>query len=181
MPVPDFSPGEVLTAAAMDSIGLWLVKTQTVGTAVSTQNVTSCFSADYNMYLITIDDMTTSASGGALYFKLLNGTTPITSGIYGTTIFFTTAGTSPNYAGVTNGAFGECGSIDASSKNSIFFNVEQPFLANYTRTAFNSIDDNYWRQGAYIHLANTSYNGIQFLPSGGTMTGGTIRVYGYRK
>jgi hypothetical protein len=181
MSFPSFSVGEVLTAADMNAVGLWLVKTQTVGTAVSTQNVTSCFSADYNMYLITIDDMTSSSAGGALYFKLLNGTTPITSGISGTTIFFTTGGNTPGYAAINNGSFGECGSMDSTSKNSIFFTVEQPFLANYTRTSFNSIDDNYWRLGSYIHLANTSYDGIQFLPSSGTLSGGTIRVYGYRK
>ena len=53
MPVPDFSPGEVLTAAAMDSIGLWLVKTQAVGAGVSTIVVSDAFSANYDNYLIT--------------------------------------------------------------------------------------------------------------------------------
>jgi hypothetical protein len=37
---PDFSSGAVLTAAQMNSVGLWLVKTQTVGTAVSSVAVT---------------------------------------------------------------------------------------------------------------------------------------------
>jgi hypothetical protein len=181
MSFPSFATGEVLTAADMNAVGLWLVKTQTIGTGVSTQNITSCFSADYNMYVITIDDMTSSASGGAVYWKLLNGTTPITAGIYGTTMFFTTGAATPGYAALSNSAFGECGSFDATSKNSLIFNIEKPFLANYTRMAFSNIDDNFWRQGAYIHQANTSFDGIQFLPSTGTFTGGTIRVYGYRK
>jgi hypothetical protein len=37
---PDFSSGAVLTAAQMNSVGLWLVKTQTVGTTVSSVAVT---------------------------------------------------------------------------------------------------------------------------------------------
>jgi hypothetical protein len=55
MPVPDFSPGEVLTAAAMDSIGLWLVKTVTIGSAVTSVPVADAFSSTYDNYLITVN------------------------------------------------------------------------------------------------------------------------------
>jgi len=52
MPVPDFSPGEILTAGAMDSIGMWLVKTVTVGSGVTSIPVTDAFSASYDHYKI---------------------------------------------------------------------------------------------------------------------------------
>ena len=45
---PTFSSGSVLTAAQMNAVGLWLVKTQTVGTAVSSVSVTDVFSSNYD-------------------------------------------------------------------------------------------------------------------------------------
>ena len=59
---PTFSSGAVLTAAQMNSVGMWLVKTQTVGTAVSSVTVTGAFSADYDNYLILMSGGTGSDS-----------------------------------------------------------------------------------------------------------------------
>ena len=53
MGYPDFAPGDVLTAADMDAVGLWLVKTQTVGTGVSSVTVTGAFSSTYDNYFVT--------------------------------------------------------------------------------------------------------------------------------
>ena len=53
MPVPDFSPGEVLTADAMDSIGLWLVGSTTV-TAQTTGIVDNCFTDNYRNYQVVV-------------------------------------------------------------------------------------------------------------------------------
>jgi hypothetical protein len=50
---PDFSSGAVLTAAQMNSVGLWLVKTQAVAAGVSSIVVTNAFSTDYDNYKIT--------------------------------------------------------------------------------------------------------------------------------
>ena len=73
MPVPDFSPGEVLTAAAMDSIGLWKVASGTLsGTAT---NFVGCFTSDYTNYRIVVDGITFNTTGD-VYIQFLNNTTP---------------------------------------------------------------------------------------------------------
>jgi len=54
MPVPVFTAGETLDASEMNAVGLWLVKTQTIGTGVSSVAVTSAFSTNYDTYRIVV-------------------------------------------------------------------------------------------------------------------------------
>jgi hypothetical protein len=177
MPVPDFSPGEVLTAAAMDSIGLWLVKTQTIGTAVASVTVTGAFSADYENYRIII-------SGG-----VASATTVLQTQLGAAATGYYYGGDARTYAGVTlnvqganvtNWYAGE-GSVNTLEMDIV---VKNPFTAKnstFTGQFANARTDGYWlAMGGY--LANTtSYTAFTITPSGGaTLTGGTIRVYGFR-
>ena len=177
MPVPDFSPGEVLTAAAMDSIGLWLVKTQTVGTGVASVTVTGAFSADYNNYRIIYSGYT--ASTNASLSLQLNNSTGAT--YQGSGIFMTFGST------VING-YGPAAAVrwvDLSPAGSTLgyssIDLFGPFLSVATRGRVTGNS----AQGYYdFGLSDTSTNsntGFTFTHSaGGTLTGGTIRVYGYR-
>jgi hypothetical protein len=175
MPVPDFSPGEVLTAAAMDSIGLWLVKTQTVGTGVSSVSVTGAFSADYDAYKIIWTGGTMSADTN-LTMTIGNATTSY----YLALVYGSFGGGSASVAGNSNTAqwsWGGGGGTDGADASVEVFN---PFLTRTTqmqaRVRYSSVYGN-----AVGHLANnTSYTSFAFAPASGTMTGGTIRVYGYR-
>lgn len=56
---PDFTAGQVLTAAQMNKIGLWHVKTVTGGNGAATLLVSDAFGPDFDDYLITL-------SGGAI-------------------------------------------------------------------------------------------------------------------
>jgi hypothetical protein len=183
MSFPSFSAGEVLTAADMNAVSGWLVKTVTITGTPTAVDVTSCFSADYNNYAITFSSITSvGGNGGTINYKLLSGTTPVTSGFSGNTFFITTGGG----AGLTtapfnNTAFGEACSIGTASLNNGIMQIQAPFLAQYTRSQHNSTDAVYFRLNSMVHAANTSYDGIQFLASAGTFSaGGIIRVYGYR-
>jgi hypothetical protein len=182
MTFPVFASGDVLNASDMNAVGLWLVKTQTIGSGVASVTITSCFSAQYDNYLISFSDMTASASG-VLYGKLTVGTTPQTNGWTGNTFFIVNgaAGGLGN-ATITNAAFFELGSITSTAgyKNASTCNLQAPFLTTQARSQYSNADDNYFRFSA-TQLANTtSYDGLQISPSSGTITGGTIRVYGYR-
>lgn len=75
---PDFAVGQVLTSAHMDAVGLWLVKSQTIGSGVPNVEVTGAFSSDFDAYKIVVSGGAASASG-PLSLKL--GST--TSGYYG--------------------------------------------------------------------------------------------------
>jgi hypothetical protein len=178
MPVPDFTPGEVLTAAAMDSIGLWLVKTQTVGTAVPNVVVTGAFSADFDNYRITYTGGTTSATTNIV---MVMGAT--TTGYYAQTIYQQYASALAPLANVpdNNGAaWNYIGGGGAATFARVALDLYNPFLA--TRTVVSSQYATQTVAGATNGFLNntTSYTGFTFGCGAGTLTGGTIRVYGYR-
>jgi hypothetical protein len=182
MPVPDFSPGEVLTAQAMDSISAWLVKTQTVGAGVGSVTVTDAFSADYDYYKITYTDGIGSAQN---QIQVTLGSTA--TGYY----WGLSLGRYDNVGLLGGGAlntssWANMGFTDPIG-NLMEFELSMPFLARKT-----GIKGWHWdtRTGGGTgfgpcggHLNNTtSYTAFTLtVGGGGTITGGTIRVYGYRK
>jgi hypothetical protein len=177
MPVPDFSPGEVLTAAAMDSIGLWLVKTQAVGTGVSSVTVTDAFSADYDNYKIVYNGGVSSASSE---LRMVLGST--STGYYQNVIYTAWINT-VQAASTANGArWSVTGGLDADGAYANF-DLFNPFLAKRTIIGGSFVSPDSDRVGGFMsgYVANTtSYTDFTFDASTGTMTGGTIRVYGYR-
>ena len=175
MPVPDFSPGEVLTAAAMDSIGLWLVKTQTVGATVTSVPVTDCFNTNYESYKIiwtggvgstNVDLNVTLGSSGSNYHY---------SAVYSPFNNTPTALGSP-----TNTSFPFAGGA-ATGWGGANFELHAPFLAQ--ETFYNAQHINFAAGLNTVGFLNTnnSFTGFTLNCVGGNITGGVIRVYGYRK
>lgn len=178
---PDFVAGQVLTAAQMNKIGLWLVKTQTIGTAVSSVTVTGAFSADYDNYRIIITGGVASTS---TYMALTLGSTATGYyyGVWGNR--YDTGATSQaqatNAASWANAFYGnsdsQFGSVDVFNPfNTKHTGYTQQLVINAT-TATSVLTG-----GGY--LANTtSYTAFTLttVTGGATLTGGTIRVYGYR-
>ena len=161
--------------------GVELVKTQAVGTAVSSQDVTSCFTATYDNYLILFSGVAVSSNANALFLKLLSGSTATTSGFYGNTFYVGTGASGAlTNATYSNTAHCEAGSVTTSSNNVGKIDVLGPYLTAHTRVICMSADNNYLRWHSANHSALTSYDGFQLSTVAGTMTGGTIRVYGYR-
>jgi hypothetical protein len=176
MPVPDFSPGEVLTAAAMDSIGLWLVKTQTIASGVVTQEVTSCFSATYDDYLVTVSGGTASGNS-ILSFRC--GTQA--SG-YRYSYLYSSYTSSPLAVGtVSDSAILYVGFANTTGLNAII-NVSSPFLGGPTMVCGDGGSiGNFAGRVTGIEPSNTAFTGMTLVIGSGTMTGGTIRVYGIRR
>jgi hypothetical protein len=174
---PDFSVAQVLTAAHMNAVGLWLVKTQTIGTAVTDVTVTDAFSADYDAYKIIVTGGVASA-GGALELQL--GTT--TTGYYSGSLGITYA-----TAAATNGADNNAsrwtvvGSMNTSSLN-MNIDLMGPFLTENTFMFGQGLTGTTaGRLVTGILNDTTSYTGFKiYATSPQTLTGGTIRVYGYR-
>jgi len=177
MPVPDFSPGEVLTASAMDSISGWLVKTQTIGTGVASVTVTGAFSADYDNYKIVISGGVTGSPGSVTF--QLNNSTGATYGFFGSFGSYGTA-TLNAYATVgltswTDIAIGGTAGYMATIELMSPFATEPTLGTTWstsTATAYNF---------AIRDTAAVSNTGFTLTGLGGnTLTGGTIRVYGIR-
>jgi hypothetical protein len=180
MPVPDFSPGEVLTAAAMDSIGLWLVKTQTVGTAVSSVTVTGAFSSAYTNYKITYNGGVISANADiSLQFgpsSVSGYNTSYDTGLtYGTPAAFAYAYSS------AGSSFSWIGG-GSTSVAQVSVEINGPNLAKFTRMHCGSYQNNVAFGNSFgEHRQSGQYTDFTLIPGfGATLTGGIIRVYGYR-
>jgi hypothetical protein len=160
-------------------IGLDLIKTQTIGTAVSSVTVNDAFSEAYDAYKITISGGVGSTSQN-IGLRLGSTSTGYYMGgvdvIYSTSVV--TGVTANNQA-----SFLFTGSMNTTG---ISFNAElqSPFLT--TRTSLGSFRPSLsTAQGAitftgFLNNA-TSYTDFTLIPGAGNMTGGVIRVYGYRK
>lgn len=174
MSYPVFASGDVLNAADMNAVGLWLVKTQTVGTAVSSVTVTGAFSADYDSYKIIYTGGTGSTD---IDINLTLGST--TTG-YKYSALYTVYNTTPAGNGTAAGA----NFLYAASATTTWahgqFELHAPYLTK--RTFYNAQNVNF---AAGINAVgfldnNTSYTSFTLTCSSGTITGGTIRVYGYK-
>ena len=161
--------------------GLVLVKTQTIGSGVSSVAVTSAFSSTYDNYKIIITGGVGSASGfGSVY--LGTGAAPST-GYYRNTMYMDYG--SSSVFGASSSNAGNFGAAFQASTNSIQadFTFYAPNLAKQTNFISHSAVTN--TTGSIAFTAGfvndtTQYTGFTFVPTSGTFTGGTVFVYGFQ-
>jgi hypothetical protein len=170
------APSWATPAAA--SGGLTLVKTQTIGTAVSSVTVTSAFSSTYDSYLIVVNGGVASTLAN---LGLQLGST--TTGYYAAGVVYNYSNAGATAASNNNAAsWTRAGSANSSSI--AFYNaIQDPFLSKNTKvqTSFNTTQSDSQAGFFYGFLDNsTSYTAFTITPATGTLTGGTIRVYGYQ-
>jgi hypothetical protein len=175
MTFPNFSVGETLRSADMNAVGLWLVKTQTVGTGVSSVTVTGAFSADYANYKVIY-----SGGVGSNVHNMRLQLGSASTSYFGFAPYGTFTGTT-NFGINDNNAsqFSYVGGGD-SSGSSLSVELRQPFAstATYISADLNTGTSFGYYAGRYF--PTTSFTAFTILPDSGTLTGGTIRVYGYR-
>jgi len=158
--------------------GLTLIKSQVIGTAVSSVNVTGAFSATYQNYKILVSGGVGSAL--ALCGMKLGATT---SGYY-------MGQSATNYAGsaalgaVSNGAIFTRMSVVSTTSLAMDFEVQNPFASTYTFVRSTYFDNTITTGAGGVSVGfvdnTTSYSDFTIVPASGTLTGGTIRVYGYK-
>jgi hypothetical protein len=181
MPDQVFTAGQILTAQdqtdLQNNIGLTFIKAQTIGTAVSSVTVSDAFSANFDNYQILLIGGVGSTTSS---LRLTLGAT--TTGYYWSGYFVTYASTTvtgQRAADSTNWYAG------AMSTNNLGANIElrSPNLAKTTSYFENSaLHLTTGDGGATTGFLNntTQYTAFTIAAASGTMTGGTIRVYGYR-
>jgi hypothetical protein len=163
------------TALGGNYPGLRLIKKQTVGSGVSTVNVTSAFSATYENYKIIYNGGSSSASG-VLNLKLGASAT----NYYGAYVYGVYSTGSVSGAGVNNGtSWVYAGAMDIATVN-LDCDILNPFLTKNSTIISSGINYSFNR-GSFTgsHEIATSYTDFTLTPSSGTLTGGTIYVYGY--
>lgn len=163
-------------AAWVTQNGLQLIKTQTIGSAVSSVTVTNAFSATYDNYKIIVN-------GGAGSTESNVGLTlgASATGYYAGGAFWQYPNTQTS-RGDTNGTSWTAACSMTANSISADITLLQPFAA--ARTGFNawamfSNGGQYGGLQAGFHNVSTSYTDFTLTAASGTMTGGTIRVYGY--
>jgi len=155
--------------------GLVLISSTTIGSAVSTVTVSNCFSTTYNNYLIIASAITFSINADEIR-ATINGTTGNTYQNWGV---FTTGGLAVTGNGGSNQASAVVG-ISSTGLTSLVIEMQNPFA-----TAATQYQSRYGGQfyGGFQNGADTNAaSSTNFTLKGATstMTGGTIRVYGYQ-
>jgi hypothetical protein len=154
--------------------GLRLVKKQTIGTGVSSVVVTGAFNATYENYKVFVIG---GAGSAQAYVSMILGST--TTGYYGGYSGFTYFSGSSS-AGINNGS-SWIYNFYVDGANGLNGSVElfNPFVTK--PTYFNSATATNQQQlaGAGLQVGSTSHTAFTLTPNSGTLTGGTVYVYGY--
>ena len=165
---------QLFTALGGDYPGLRLIKKQTIGTGVSSVAVTDAYSATYDAYKIIITggvasancDITIINTGSTASYAYSFIFAPYATGTVNTV----------NSSGAANVPLAGAGSTSTLRMN---IDVLNPFLAKQTQFSIPVFANFSGGFGAANHTLSTSYTGFTITPSTGTLTGGTIYVYGY--
>jgi hypothetical protein len=168
---------ELITTATCTSGGTTVNGVTTVGSTVSSVTITNAFSATYDNYLIQISSVF-SNHGSRLYMRG-NGSTGTThAGVW----FYTATGSS-TINGATGGSssYFDIGLVSNTGRTELLVDVFNPFAASIaTRMTTRFSGHEYGGGGSGRDSNAASSTSFDLLPGTGTMTGGTIRVYGYR-
>jgi hypothetical protein len=158
--------------------GLQLVKKQTVDTGVASVTVNDAFSATYENYKIIYTGGVGSTSG-----QPMSGGFPASGANYYNSLIFC------SYSNTTVGAVNNNNTaawtfLGYATSSHAFLNVDvlSPFAAK--TSAFSASHMQSFTGGAAgtntgFHNVATSYSSFFLTPVSGTLTGGTIYVYGY--
>lgn len=179
MAVKTFTTGEVLTSTDTNTYlanaGLVFVKSQPVGTAVTSVSVTGAFNSDYRDYLISYSGGVKSADNNIRL--ALGGSATSYYGVLSYGSFL--GGPIQNSAQNNAALFGFIGGGNSSVAN-IHATIKQPFLAAPTEVYSQARYGTVYGYFLGYHGEIASYSSFTITPDSGTFTGGSIVVYGYR-
>ena len=181
-----FSNGDVLSHSDMNAVGLHLITpsgatngtlsgaTVTIGSTVSSVAVAGVFSATFDNYKIVVTNADASVNAELLMLQIGGSTAHNYAGIQMINNSDTqTVKRASNTSGVPMG-------LTWTNKFSCQVDVMAPFVTTYT--TFNH--PVYGSAGRTLIVGGSinesaSYTGFTIAPASGTLSGGTIRVYGY--
>lgn len=185
MTYPTFTTGEVLTAAAMNAVGLWKITSVsfTNATSASPVDIVGCFSSDYTNYEIMFNT-TAGTANAEVGCRLLSGTTPAAGSDYRWAGTGSTNTNASSDGGTLTQTYFPVTFLTANGTVSAPIRCFQPQVA--VRTVF--VSDWLYDDGGTLisrryhgqHNLAVSYTGLRIYTLTGSMTG-TATVYGYRK
>ena len=165
------------TVFGLPAGGLTLISTTTIGTAVSSVIVSGAFSATYDAYKIVITGVVPSAAD---LISLQLGA--VTSEYYQSRITYTYAGVISNSYDNNTAKWTVVARGDIVGGIAGSFDLLNPFLSRWTflANATSSITGGAGTVNG-LQKSTTSVTAFTLTTNTGTLTGGTISIYGYRK
>lgn len=173
-----YSSGDVLTAADLNqSSGLVLVKSQTIGSGVSSVTVTNAFSSTFENYRIVY---WVTASANTTVEMKISGVTSATG--YDSKLFYSAVYAAAGWTevlaaasdawrvGYTNATVTASGSVEMYRP---YANLRARFSSQYSSYVAGVAN------GGTTAASGTQSTGFTLRPGTGTFSGGIIRVYGY--
>lgn len=159
-----------------------------IGSAVSTVSLNGCFTSAYDSYRIVYAPLASSTTGSLLNYRFR------TAGTDNSGTFYNWTGNATNFSGVastvfggplTSGFIGYGAYTGSSSYGNHSMDVFDPFLTQFTFIESSGIGvaaggTTFRTSIGNMYSSAVSFDGISFIPNAGTLTGGTIRVYGYK-
>jgi len=164
------------TVFGLPSGGLTLVKSQVIGTAVSSVNVTGAFSSTYDSYKIIVNGGVGSTTLSLISLKFGTTTTGYNAAYAGAP--YSTGGVSTTTDNNTS-SFTRFGTANTDNIISTI-EVINPNLLKNTFVTGVQIESSIARIGTGFVNNLLAYTDFTLTPASGTLTGGTIRVYGYQ-
>ena len=149
--------------------GLVLIKSQTIGTAVSSVAVTSVFSSTYASYLVVVSNST----GNGNQIGLQIGAAA--AGYFGGGLHINSSGTITGYGFGAVSSFTKILNETDGQGYGLYMTIMNPNLAVRTAVVAHG---GFGGHFAGVLADATAYTGFT-LTTTGTFTGGDIRVYGY--
>ena len=173
-PTPKFWDGAAFQNVAPAG-GLELIATVSIGSAVSSVTVNNCFSSTYTNYRIVISEATGSGSNQLrIKFPGLTSSNYNSRGLQVSTSAATAEGD-------TTASQWVVGYVDVGTANGVSIDIYAPAIAG-NRIGFSAIgngkDRSYLYAGQYS--TNGSATGMTLDTNTGTISGGEIRIYGYK-
>lgn len=163
--------------------GMELVKVQTVGSAVASVTVSDAFSSTYDNYRVVYSGGVASQDTGIGIQMAPTSVTNYNSLYYGA-VSRVDAGGVASLIAINNQSYWLYGGMASTDTALAEFDLFMPFLSKFTMVRLSWIDSrtsNAWGTGSGVHRVASSFSGFTLITTnGGTFTGGTIRVYGYR-
>ena len=164
---------------------LQFIKSETVTSGSSTFSVTDIFSAEYDVYYISLDAGQSGTAASDINARLLNtsGSEISNTNYEYANLRHTTGGSTTAEERTTNNAhfpsfIGLASRTQSQASNPGSVYIYNPFASSYTFVQGNSIDTLGAKSSRYVGVLKeaTSCTGIKFIPNNGSATLKTFRV-----
>jgi hypothetical protein len=152
------------------------IKTETFSGA-SIVSLNNIFSSSYDNYLF-ISTLSGNAAAG-LRWRLRSGGSDISTSTYAWAVQNQGWTSSIAIGGSASDTAGEIGRVQGTDKATFNAYIKSPFLSELTFVDFHYVDVSRYGFGGSYNTNNTSYSGLSFFATSGTISG-VVKVYGYR-